>query len=258
MTGRPQHSHPVPSESCIQLFFSTLECLWGPLVSNLILGGLPWSPVCSLLPGLPRFFILDSDSCSDSLLKWSPKDVPSWNAQLGSTGCRDPETTVQHQPRGHWRALAASILLPFVWEYSFLHSHLATFIRSSNQQPCGIWCFALFFHGLILLVFAFCCSISMVLLCCCVLRHFSCVWFLATLWTVACHSPLSMGFSRQESWSGLPCPPLGDLSDPGIKPTSSALQTCSLPTEPLGKPNFMGFLLDSALYHSRCSSQNSE
>lgn len=99
MTGRPQHSHPVPSESCIQLFFPTLECLWGPLVSNLILGGLPWSPVCSLLPGLPRFFILDSDSCSASLLNCSPKDVPSCNAQLGSTGCRDPETTVQHQPR---------------------------------------------------------------------------------------------------------------------------------------------------------------
>ena len=106
MTGRPQHSHPVPGESCIQLFFSTLECLWGPLVCSLILGGLPWSRVCSLLPGLPRFFILDSDSCSDRLLKCSPKDVPSWNAQLGSAGCRDPETTVQHQPR------APSLLLP--------------------------------------------------------------------------------------------------------------------------------------------------
>ena len=41
-----------------------------------------------------------------------------------------------------------------------------------------------------------------------------------TLWTVARQAPLSMGFSRQEYWSGLPCPPPGDLSDPGIKPTS--------------------------------------
>ena len=41
-----------------------------------------------------------------------------------------------------------------------------------------------------------------------------------TLWTVAHQSPLSMGFSRQEYWSGLPCLPPGDLPDPGIKPTS--------------------------------------
>ena len=52
------------------------------------------------------------------------------------------------------------------------------------------------------------------------LRRFSHVWFFATLWIVAHQSPLSMGFSRQEYWSGLPCSPPGDLPDPGIKPTS--------------------------------------
>ena len=52
------------------------------------------------------------------------------------------------------------------------------------------------------------------------LSHFSHVWFLVTPWTVACQAPLSMGFSRQEHWSGLPCPPRGDLPDPGIKPLS--------------------------------------
>ena len=41
-----------------------------------------------------------------------------------------------------------------------------------------------------------------------------------TLWTIACQAPLSMGFSRQEYWSGLPCPPPGDLSNPGIEPAS--------------------------------------
>ena len=41
-----------------------------------------------------------------------------------------------------------------------------------------------------------------------------------TLWAVACQAPLSMGFSRQEHWSGLPCPPPGDLPDPRIKPVS--------------------------------------
>ena len=43
---------------------------------------------------------------------------------------------------------------------------------------------------------------------------------LMTPWTIALQSPLSMEFCRQQYWSGLPCPPLGDLPDPGIKPTS--------------------------------------
>ena len=54
----------------------------------------------------------------------------------------------------------------------------------------------------------------------CVLSHFSCVRLSETLWRVACQAPLFMGFSRQKYWSGLPCPPPGDLPDPGIKPTS--------------------------------------
>ena len=45
----------------------------------------------------------------------------------------------------------------------------------------------------------------------------------AAPWTVAHQAPLSMGFSRQESWSGLPFPPPGDLSDPGVEPMSPAL-----------------------------------
>ena len=53
-----------------------------------------------------------------------------------------------------------------------------------------------------------------------------------TLWTVARRVPLSMGFSRQEYWNGLPCPPAGDLPDPGVKresPESPALQADSYP-----------------------------
>ena len=49
-----------------------------------------------------------------------------------------------------------------------------------------------------------------------------------TLWIVACQAPLPMGFSRQEYWSGLPCPPPGDLPDPGIKSASPAWQVDSL------------------------------
>ena len=50
-------------------------------------------------------------------------------------------------------------------------------------------------------------------------------------WTVACQAPLSMGFSRQEYWSGLPFPSPRDLPDPGIDPRSPALQADSLLTE---------------------------
>ena len=54
---------------------------------------------------------------------------------------------------------------------------------------------------------------------------------LATPWTVAHQAPLSMGFSRQEYWSGLPFPSPEDLPDPRIKPRSPVLQADSLPTE---------------------------
>ena len=73
----------------------------------------------------------------------------------------------------------------------------------------------------------------------CVLR-LSVVSDSVTLWIAARQTPLSMGFSRQEYWSGLPFPPPGDLPNPGIEPTSPmspALPADSLPAEPLGKPS---------------------
>ena len=54
----------------------------------------------------------------------------------------------------------------------------------------------------------------------CTLSCFSCVRLFVTPWTVARPAPLSMGFSRQEYWSGLPCPPPGDLPAPGKEPVS--------------------------------------
>ena len=54
---------------------------------------------------------------------------------------------------------------------------------------------------------------------------------LMTPWTVACQVPLSVGFSRQESWSELPFPSPGDLPNPGIEPRSLALQADAIPTE---------------------------
>ena len=64
------------------------------------------------------------------------------------------------------------------------------------------------------------------------LSHFSRVQFLAKPWTVVFQAPLSMGFSRQKYWSGLLCPPPGDLPNPGIKPRSPVLQVDSLSSEP--------------------------
>ena len=60
-------------------------------------------------------------------------------------------------------------------------------------------------------------------------------WFFVIPWTVACQTLPSMGFSRQEYWSGLPFPSPGDLLHPGIEPWSPTLQADSLPSEAPGK-----------------------
>ena len=57
-------------------------------------------------------------------------------------------------------------------------------------------------------------------------------------WSVACQAPLSMWFSKQKYWSGLPCPSPGDLPDPRTEPTSLAIQADSSPSEPPGKPRY--------------------
>ena len=69
------------------------------------------------------------------------------------------------------------------------------------------------------------------------------VQLVPTPWTVACQAPLSMGFSRQEYWSGLPFLPSEDLPDPGIEPRSPALQADSLLTELQGKPNILSIFV---------------
>ena len=69
--------------------------------------------------------------------------------------------------------------------------------------------------------------------------RFNCVQFFVTPWSVAHEASLSMGFSRQEYWSGLPFPSPGDLPDPGIEPT------------PLASPAFSGgFLITSATWEA--------
>ena len=67
----------------------------------------------------------------------------------------------------------------------------------------------------------------------CVLRCFRHVQLFVTLWTVAHHAPLSMGFSRQEYWSRLPFPFSGDLPNPGIKPMSPVAPALQVDSSPL-------------------------
>ena len=64
------------------------------------------------------------------------------------------------------------------------------------------------------------------------------VQLFATPWTAANQAPPSMGFSRQECWSGLPFPSPGDLSNPGIEPGSPTLQADTLPSEPPGRSRY--------------------
>ena len=66
-------------------------------------------------------------------------------------------------------------------------------------------------------------------------ENHSVVLYSATPWTAARQAPLSVEVSRQEYWSGLPCPSSGDLPKPGIEPGSPTLQADSLPSEPPGK-----------------------
>ena len=68
-------------------------------------------------------------------------------------------------------------------------------------------------------------------------KSLSCVQFFVTPWTLAYQAPPSMGFSKQECWSGLPFPSSGDLPDPGTEPRSPAVQADALPSEPSGNPN---------------------
>ena len=67
-------------------------------------------------------------------------------------------------------------------------------------------------------------------------KSLSRVRLFVTPWIVAYQAPPSVGFSRQEYWSGWPFPSPGNLPDPGIEPRSAALQADALPSEPPGKP----------------------
>ena len=85
------------------------------------------------------------------------------------------------------------------------------------------------------------------------LSRFSHVWFFVTLWTIAHQAPLSMGFSRQEYWSGFPCPPPGDLPVQGLNLHLSCLlhwQVGSLPLAPPDKSTCLNSVQFSSVAQS--------
>ena len=114
------------------------------------------------------------------------------------------------------------------------HSSILAWRIPRIEEPGGLWPIGLqrVRHGWSVLaqVHAWGC------VCVCALSHFSHVRLFATPWTIAHQVSLSMGFSRQEYWSELPCPTTRYLSDAGIKSTSPSLQVDSLPLNHRGNP----------------------
>ena len=82
------------------------------------------------------------------------------------------------------------------------------------------------------------------------MKWLSCVQFFATPWTVAYQAPPSMGFSRQEYWSGLPSPSPEDLPNPRIKSRSPTLQADALLSESPGKPYICEYPSKSGLFQT--------
>ena len=86
-------------------------------------------------------------------------------------------------------------------------------------------------------------------------KSLSHVRLFATLWKVAYQAPPSMGFSRQEYWSGLPFPSPGDLPNPGIEPRSPTLQADALTSEPPAKRIYVYIYIYTYYFRSGVSKQ---
>ena len=136
-----------------------------------------------------------------------------------NTSTKDSACTLQ----GRWNILRAAT--------KTRHSQINEYVLKSLMHTRGPslplqWNFYSAFGVYHLLHVYYLCDLGA---CVCVLSRFGRVQLCTTLWTVAHQALLSMGFSRQESWSGLPCPSPGDPPNSRIEPVSPALQADSLP-----------------------------
>ena len=100
--------------------------------------------------------------------------------------------------------LSVDILVSLYFSHSTMNIALSIFSKNILMYICVCVCVCVYAH---------------------MLSHFSFIRLFSTLWTVAHQDPLSMGFSRQEYWGGLPYPTPGDLPNPGIKPASVPFPT---------------------------------
>ena len=142
---------------------------------------------------------------------WNPSHLPPHPIPLGCH--RTPALGyLCHTANSHWPSILYMVIYRFQW-YSLRSSH--TLLPALCPKLCSL-CLCL----LCSLTSRLISIIFLNSICACILSHFSRVWLFVTLWTIAHQAPLFMGFSRQEYWNGLLCPPPGDPHDPGIKPRS--------------------------------------
>ena len=123
--------------------------------------------------------------------------------------------------------------LPYLYNKEYFHypKYLVCFTCLSQSPPYPQLATTDLFTVSVVLYFS-----RMSYTCVCMCQLLSCIQLFAILWTVAHHTPLSIGFSRQKSWNGLPILFPGDFPNLGIEPRSPALQADSLLSEVPGSP----------------------
>ena len=158
-------------------------------------------------------------------------------------------------PAGDWTCvLSSESLSPNHWTAREVPEVFWVFLKVFFSVEVQLTCFFKYTTTLFQLYINICIYMRV-----CKLSHFSCVRLFATLWTVAHQAPLSMGFSRQEYLSGLPCPPPEDLPTQGSNPHLLHLQHWqegSLPLAPPGKTMYICILFQ-ILFHGSSDGKES-
>ena len=136
---------------------------------------------------------------------WGPASfLPRLSSSIVHMMCQSQKTTLRSPRRDFSSIFMMSVIYIYIYFYDVYEIH--QYLMSSNMSQALV------------------------------VQSLSHAQLFVTPWTATCQAPLSMGFSRQDCWSGVPFPSPGDLLNPGIEPWSPALQGDALPSELLGKP----------------------